>query len=72
MSESAKSFVLVATLAEDETITVNELAAHMEADSRFARMVLMQAYAEGLVRLDDRCSRWIRNDGSYEVEVIRN
>jgi CubicO group peptidase (beta-lactamase class C family) len=35
-------------------------------------MVLMQAYAEGLVRLDDRCSRWIRNDGSYEVEVIRN
>ena len=72
MSEFAESFGLVATLAEDETITVNELAGHMGADSRFARMVLMQAYAERLVRLDDGYARWVRIDSSYEVEVIRN
>ena len=53
MSEPAQSFGLVATLAEDERTTVNELAARMAADSRFARMVLMQAYAERLVRLND-------------------
>jgi len=70
LSDFAESFGLVATLAEDESITVNELAARMGADSRFARMVLMQAFAERLVQLDDGCSVWIRMNSSYEVEVI--
>ncbi len=69
MSEFAESFGLVATLAEDETITVNELATRMGTDSRFARMVLMQAFAERLVRLDDSYARWIRIE-SYELDVI--
>ena len=53
MSEPAQSFGLVATLAEAERITVNELAARMAADPRIARTVLRQAYAERLVRLND-------------------
>ena len=69
MSDFAESFGLVATLAEDESITVNELAARMGADSRFARMVLMQAFAEGFDILRNVNSPAVPENRRYQLNL---
>ena len=67
MPEFAQNFALVAA---DDSTTVNELAGRMATDSRFARMVLMQAYTERLVWLNDGDSLWVRAAVSNVPEVI--
>lgn len=50
----------VEAMAEGECITVNALADQLDTDPRFARLVLLRAYARELIEPVDGLSRWQR------------
>jgi hypothetical protein len=69
MSPLSEGFGFVSGLAGSETTTVNEVAAHMGTDSRFARMLLLRAHMDGLVNPDAGFTCWIRAETPDEPPV---